>query len=103
MLQPMRTNLTQKNFELFFKNPLTNPWECAIITPVVKITVRPQPSGDRDGATQRDLKNFRKTFQKPLDKIETMCYNVQVVVRQPSAGLRKKNLKKFSKNFSKTS
>ena len=53
---------------------------------------------------KKDLKNFQKTFRKPLDKRKTMCYNNarRQEKRRTRVQRGTKNLEKFSKNFSKT-
>ena len=50
----------------------------------------------------KKLKIFEKTFQKPIDKSNVMCYNVRVVKRTASPKPCGEDQKSFLKNFSKT-
>ena len=51
---------------------------------------------------RKKLKIFEKTFQKPIDKSNVMCYNVRVVKRAASPKPCGEDQKSFLKNFSKT-
>ncbi len=58
--------IPEKFLELFFKNLLTNRDRYAIICTVAKITAFHQAD------VKKNLKNFEKTFQKPIDKSKTV-------------------------------
>ena len=72
--------IPEKFLKLFFKNLLTNRTRCAIICTVAEITA------PHRGDVKKNLKNFEKTFQKPLDRSKAMWYNKQVVRNTATSG-----------------
>ena len=70
----------EKILKLFFKNLLTNATRYDILSPVAKITASHRAD------VKKNLKNFEKTFQKPIDKFKAMWYNKQVVRNATHSG-----------------